>query len=465
MRIVVYLHLFPPEHNAGSETTVHAAMRAMVRRGHEVRVICDRSMTAPYEIDGIQVLRPPRRAQQQWLQAEARWGDVLITHLDVTSQAMALARTVNMPLVHFVHNPAQLDYWHVKSKSYDGVGGWAASCRLVVFNSQWIADFGDEDEINRRAEKLKVKRDVIVAEAKARGETIPWPGDYIVLHPVVEKEHYQCETGESVLLVNPTSGKGAATFYDLARLMPDVQFITAQGGYGIQVKCPKSESPVYHSFYDHTGTEQPCHGLPNVTHLKNDPDIRNVFRRTRVLLMPSDAESYGRAAVEACCAGIPVIVHPTEGLKEALGDAAIYCDRNDVEAWRAQLDRLLNDEVYYQQWSRRGCELAESLTPETEFDRLEAALIHTNAVWRTDEQSSNEWTSKYRWYRTVTGNLTIDRNEANGGSLVAAEGARMSDAQAQASGLKDAQSRLEAKMVSGPAENKAIIKPAKTKAA
>jgi glycosyltransferase involved in cell wall biosynthesis len=438
MRIVVYLHLFPPEHNAGSETTVHAAMRAMVDRGHEVRVICDKSQTAPYVVDGIQVLRPPRRNQQAWLQAEIRWGDILITHLDVTSQAMAIARTVNIPLVHFVHNSAQLDYWHVKEKAYDGERNWAASCRLVIFNSHWIQELAE------------------------------WPGDQIVLHPVVEPHHYQCETGDSVTLVNPTSGKGATVFYDLAREMPDVKFVTAQGGYGVQVKCPstgREEERAFHSFYDASGMEQACRGLPNVTHLKNDPDIRNVFRRTRVLLMPSDYESYGRVGIEAACAGIPTIAHPTPGLKEAFGDAAIFCDRNDVQAWKDQLERLLTDETYYKRWSNRGLELAASLTPESEFDRLEMALLNTKTLWEGRQGEMKVWTSEHRWYKTVTGNLTTDRNEANGGSLAATVGMQLPEDEAKAKGLWQAQEQMSSKMVAGPEENKAVKSPRKTKAA
>src|SRR6185295_15467257 len=111
MKITGFFHLFPREHNAGSETTVHAALRAMVNRGHQVNVICDRSVTAPYDIDGIQVVRPPRRGVQTWLQNFVRDCDLLVTHLDLTSQAMALATDAKKPLAHFVHNSAQLDYW------------------------------------------------------------------------------------------------------------------------------------------------------------------------------------------------------------------------------------------------------------------------------------------------------------------------------------------------------------------
>src|SRR6185369_14352036 len=99
MKITAIFHLFPNEHCAGSETTVHAALRAMVNRGHTVNVICDRSKTAPYEIDGISVVRPPRRGVQSWLEHYVKDSDLLVTHLDLTSQAMSLAMATKIPLV------------------------------------------------------------------------------------------------------------------------------------------------------------------------------------------------------------------------------------------------------------------------------------------------------------------------------------------------------------------------------
>ena len=43
------------------------------------------------------------------------------------------------------------------------------------------------------------------------------------------------------------------------------------------------------------------------------------------------------AAVEALAHGIPVIAHPTPGLRESLGFAGTYVDRDNIDAWEAQL--------------------------------------------------------------------------------------------------------------------------------
>lgn len=154
----------------------------MVQRGHSVTVIADRT-PKPYTHEGVKVLSVPQQGMFQYVKEYAKDADILITHLDVTSQAMLLALTLEKPLVHFVHNHNQLSYWGVDPRV-------PFKASLVVFNSHWIAE----------KEVLKVK-----------GETIPWPGDQIILHPVVEPHEYRCQKGSKVTLVNPTPGKGAET--------------------------------------------------------------------------------------------------------------------------------------------------------------------------------------------------------------------------------------------------------------
>ena len=428
MRIVGYFHLFPPEHNAGSETTVHAAFRAMVLRGHEVTVICDRSKTAPYTIDGINVIRPPRRGLQSWLEATVAQADLLVTHLDLTSQAMMLALSTKKPLVHFIHNDAQLKYWRVIP----------LKAQLVVFNSQWIAD--------KKADWTYSGND------KAPKEV--WPGPFVVVHPVVEPEHYRCERGDMITLVNPTPGKGANTLKALARQMPDRKFLAVEGGYGEQIiTAPNSDSKT--------------RATGNIEWMAHTPDIRNVFRRTKVLLMPSEYESYGRVGIEAACAGIPTIAHPTPGLKEAFGDAGIFIDRNDIAAWYVEIDRLLTDDVYYRKCSDAVLELAAWLNPESEFDRLEEAFLQTIERWGYKESSNVKmWTSD-RWiYKMEDGSYKAMDNPGRipvgAVKQIAGRGTQLPEQMARENGWIDPD--REAKAISEPEENKAISAPQETKA-
>jgi glycosyltransferase involved in cell wall biosynthesis len=82
-----------------------------------------------------------------------------------------------------------------------------------------------------------------------------------------------------------------------------------------------------------------------------------VWARTRILLVPSAYESWGRVASEALCSGIPVIAHPTTGLIENLGDAGIFVDRRDTDGWIAALRRLQDPTAYE---TARGLALARS---------------------------------------------------------------------------------------------------------
>src|SRR5690606_19054142 len=91
------------------------------------------------------------------------------------------------------------------------------------------------------------------------------------------------------------------------------------------------------------GRQQDLAGLANVEVIPHvpHPEMRGrVYARTRVLLVPSSYESWGRVASEAICSGIPVVAHPTPGLRECLGDAGLFVDRRDVDGWVRTLANL-----------------------------------------------------------------------------------------------------------------------------
>ena len=175
---------------------------------------------------------------------------------------------------------------------------------LLLYNSNWIKD------------KFKL--------------------DGLVLHPPIKE--VKAKRGDKVLLVNLIPDKGSETFFELAKRMPHIQFLGVRGGY-----------------YKH---KQETADLPNLDIVENTLDMDSVYSQTKVALMPSSYESYGMVAAEAAQAGIPTICHPTPGLKENLGDAGIYIDRKDVDAYEKELDKLYKDKAYYKERSDLAKQLA-----------------------------------------------------------------------------------------------------------
>lgn len=159
--------------------------------------------------------------------------------------------------------------------------------------------------------------------------------DALLLYPVVDPERVFTQPDRSiseradVTLINGTIEKGAALFNELAAVEPERSFTCVEGAYGRQVVWQR----------------------PNLRVLSTRSDMRQVYAETRVLLAPSESESWCMVAVEAGINGIPVIAHPSAGLHEAMGDSIAYRDRSDIEAWRAVL-RQLDDPTTYAEVSR-----------------------------------------------------------------------------------------------------------------
>ena len=121
---------------------------------------------------------------------------------------------------------------------------------------------------------------------------------------------------------------------------------------------------------------------PNVLVMEKQIDIKVVYRQTRILIMPSKYESWGRTATEAMASGIPVICTSTPGLLENCGEAGIYIqDRDKIADWVAAIKKL-DDPKAYTKASMKARARAYDLDPVKNLERLEAFMLDAIKSYR-----------------------------------------------------------------------------------
>lgn len=329
MRIVFHTNTIGKKMGGATISTLEV-LKGLVERGHDAAIIAKN--TELKEAFGIPVYEEDRpRAIKKFYS----WADVVFAMRRAPLQHLKEYQRWNVPhgahpiyTVYFAHNVGQ-----PFKNGYD-----ESDIDLVVFNTRWVRD-----------------------------ET-GWPGDQMVIHPPIFREKYLVgKTGGRITQINLARKKGGAFFWEIAVALPEMKFLAVLGKEKDQV-IPKKPPK-------------------NVRVIEYVRDVRSVYERTRVLLMPSQgygsqhrwndeslsAESYGRVGVEAALSGIPVIAYPTPGIREALGDEGIYCDMR-VESWVKELTRL-SDPDYYLRASERVKAVGERLNPLADIINLEQLLL------------------------------------------------------------------------------------------
>jgi glycosyltransferase involved in cell wall biosynthesis len=332
-RTVTWLiHMYPPVHNAGAEWMAHAMNQYLIHQaGYQVNVIENEKTVQEFE--RVRLIQKDSAAIVPAIQHSA----VLISHLDVESNAVATAVAAHRPIILVMHNDSRKSFLYEHMKM----------CKknlYLIHNSKWLREYYSQFGLPS-----------------------------IVVHPPVDWREYQVQTTrEYVTLINLNENKGGQILIDIARRMPDVKFVGVKGGYDSQI-------------LDST--------VRNITYVDNTPYIKEIYAKTDILLVPSREESWGRVAIEAMSSGIPVIAAPTPGLLEACGAAAgagtgaaagagtgaaagsgtggaaaaVFCRRADIDSWVREIRRLREDEGYAAQRRVAAVARAKELDPEPQL--------------------------------------------------------------------------------------------------
>ncbi len=91
-----------------------------------------------------------------------------------------------------------------------------------------------------------------------------------------------------------------------------------------------------------------------------------ILSQAKLLCITSDWEGFGLVAVEALSLGVPVLAAPVGGLPGIVGsDCGALCECDDI--FVTEIERLLSNEVYWQEKSRNALVRANSLKNIDEY--------------------------------------------------------------------------------------------------
>jgi glycosyltransferase involved in cell wall biosynthesis len=97
-------------------------------------------------------------------------------------------------------------------------------------------------------------------------------------------------------------------------------------------------------------------GVTNVVVLPFvDPaTLAAIYRRSALLVIPSEREGFGLPLIEALSCGTPVVASDIPALREVGSDAVTYCEVGDVAAWSETIAALLEErERRPAEWAQR----------------------------------------------------------------------------------------------------------------
>lgn len=169
-----------------------------------------------------------------------------------------------------------------------------------------------------------------------------------VVYPLIRDTDYLVERRLPgyTTFINPRPVKGYETFLSMAAALPEVQFLVVEA-------WPLGDG--------RSAVAEQLAALDNVKFEHQLADVRSIYQRTRLLLVPSVVEEGGpRVIREAQLNGIPVLGSKRGGVPEMVGGGGWIIDEYDnPQSWTNAISELLSDPALYDRLSRAALENAQ----------------------------------------------------------------------------------------------------------
>ena len=198
-----------------------------------------------------------------------------------------------------------------------------------------------------------------------------------VVHPLFQAERYRTKSAQThVVFINPHPLKGRDTAIAIAQACPEIPFLFVEAWtLGMA---------------DREALARQIDQLHNVTLLPRTNDMRQIYRRARVVLVPSQwEEAFGRVVAEAQFSGIPAITSAIGGLPEAVGTGGILVPADaPIETWIDSVRSVWFDDELRERLATaaRAHASRPGLDRDHQLDRIVAILENSALAASADGQ-------------------------------------------------------------------------------
>lgn len=342
MKILYVCGTYCPAHG-GAEISIHTLLKELVKRYDvEVLVVTDKRYTENKDFgkyDSIDLYGTSHEEREvNIIKAMLNFKpDIVLTQLMWSDIALKIAKENSIPsILRVCKIPFNIDISHNSIFSPTLILSVSQAVRFYV-----LKEFGRLSEILIPPIILE---DIIVPEDDSYKE--PFDREFITMF-------------------NPLKRKGGLVFKEIAKKLPEKRFAVILGWSSLKNKAGDKDfsdellrrisESLGKEYSGNTPEYVDFNDCPNVMILEPEDDVRKIYSRTKLLLIPSQwEEAFGRVAVEGMVNSIPVIGSEVGGLKEAIGRGGIILkDYSNPEEWLKEIRRL-EDKKYYDKISMIG---------------------------------------------------------------------------------------------------------------
>jgi len=279
--------------------------------------------------------------------------DLVITQLDFSYESIKLSKEIGAKSMMFLRDATFIcpyDYY-VLTKDQDCDGKCFSCSPGITAKAQypWIRRY-----VKLLQKAIKIT-DVVVANSKwtaSVAEKITGVKPEVIYPSIdpIELIPDDWKPNDILFMARGVPSKGIDLFLEVAAALPEHDFVV----------CGNHPESVIDQINE----------MPNVE-FKGWVGRKFIFKTTKLVLVPSRIEPFGRLPIEAGCVGIPSIVSNVGGLPEAVGPHGVCIDPYDTKGWIVFVKMIMEKNDVWEDLSDNAKEHSKQFTMDLIFNRLD----------------------------------------------------------------------------------------------